>query len=123
MICNIYRSDTKVGMYLYLANDKQMDDLPEELLKLIGKYTHAMELDLSDKTKLANEDIKKVKSNLKDQGYHVQLPRDIVKNVISYTQKHSLKGTDPLSYKDKGYHVQLPRNLIIDVINYQQYIG
>ena len=85
MICNIYRSDTKVGMYLYLANDKQMDDLPEELLKLIGKYTHAMELDLSDKTKLANEDIKKVKSNLKDQGYHVQLPRDIVKNVISYT--------------------------------------
>ena len=72
-------------MYLYLANDKEMDDLPQELLKLIGKYTHAMELDLSQKEKLANEDIEKVTANLKDQGYHVQLPRDIVKNVINYT--------------------------------------
>ena len=85
MICQVYRSDTKVGMYLYLANDKEMDDLPKELLKLIGKYTHAMDLDLSKKEKLANEDIEKVKANLKDQGYHVQLPRDIIKNVISYT--------------------------------------
>ncbi|MFK8013460.1 MAG: YcgL domain-containing protein, partial [Marinicellaceae bacterium] len=41
-------------MYVYLAEDKKVDDLPEELLKLIGKYTHAMELDLSKKTKLAN---------------------------------------------------------------------
>ena len=84
MICQVYRSDKKVGMYLYLANDKQMEDLPEELLKLIGKYTQAMELDLSERSKLANEDIEKVKSNLSEQGYHVQLPRDIVKNVISY---------------------------------------
>jgi uncharacterized protein YcgL (UPF0745 family) len=71
-------------MYLYLAHDKQMDDLPEELLKLIGKYTHARELDLSKKTKLANEDIEKVKANLKEQGYHVQLPRDLVKDVLKY---------------------------------------
>jgi len=84
MICQVYRSDKKDGMYLYLANDKKMDDLPAELLKLIGKYTHAMELDLSQRSKLANEDIEKVKTNLIEQGYHVQLPRDIVKNVISY---------------------------------------
>ena len=85
MICQVYRSETKVGMYLYLANDKEMDDLPEELLKLIGKYVHAMELDLSTRKKLANENIDSVKESLKDKGYHVQLPRDIVKNVINYT--------------------------------------
>ena len=85
MMCQVYRSDTKTGMYLYLANDKEMDDLPKELLKLIGKYTHAMELDLNSRKTLANEDIAKVKANLKDRGYHVQLPRDIVKNVINYT--------------------------------------
>ncbi len=71
-------------MYVYLAEDKKIEDLPEELLKLIGKYTHALELDLSKKTKLANEDIEKVKANLKNQGYHVQLPRDIVKDVLKY---------------------------------------
>ena len=62
-----------------------MDDLPEELLKLIGKYVHAMELDLSTRKKLANENIDSVKESLKDKGYHAQLPRDIVKNVINYT--------------------------------------
>jgi len=71
-------------MYLYLANDKEMDDLPEELLKLIGKYTHAMELDLSLKEKLANEDIGAVKANLKDKGYHVQLPRNLIIDVLNY---------------------------------------
>jgi uncharacterized protein YcgL (UPF0745 family) len=84
MICNIYRSDTKPGMYLYLAQDKEMTDLPEELLKLIGKYTLAMELDLNSRDKLANEDIKTVKTNLKEQGYYVQLPRDIVRDVLKY---------------------------------------
>ena len=85
MICKIFRSDTKNGLYVYLAEDKTIEDLPEELIKLIGKYTEAMDLDLSERSKLANEDIDKVKANLKDQGYHVQLPRDIVKNVLNYT--------------------------------------
>ena len=61
-----------------------MDDLPEELLKLIGKYTHAMVLDLEERSKLANEDIEKVKASLSEQGYHLQLPKDIVKDVLKY---------------------------------------
>ena len=84
MICQVYRSDTKIGMYLYLANDKEMDDLPEELLKLIGKYTHAIELDLETRNSLANEDIEAVKANLKDKGYHVQLPRNLIIDVLNY---------------------------------------
>jgi uncharacterized protein YcgL (UPF0745 family) len=83
-IAKVYRSDTKTGLYLYLAEDKEISDLPEELIKLIGKYTHAMELDLKTCKKLANENIDTVKTNLTGQGYHVQLPRDIVKNVIDY---------------------------------------
>jgi len=85
MICNIYRSETKSGLYLYLKEDKEISDLPEELVKLLGKHTHAMELDLSIRNKLANEEIEAVKANLEDKGYHVQLPRDIVKDVLKYT--------------------------------------
>lgn len=39
-----------------------MDDLPEDLRKLIGKYTHVMELDLNTRNKLANEDIEDCKN-------------------------------------------------------------
>lgn len=61
-----------------------MDDLPQELLKLIGKYTHAMELDLNSRKKLTNENIESVKTNLKDKGYHVQLPRNLIIDVINH---------------------------------------
>jgi uncharacterized protein YcgL (UPF0745 family) len=80
----IYRSDTKTGLYIYLAEDKCIQDLPQELTRLLGKYTKAMELDLNQTQRLANEDINKVKASLADQGYHVQLPHDLVKNVLSY---------------------------------------
>lgn len=83
---SIYRSETKPGLYIYLNEDKQMQDLPEKLLKLIGKYQHSMDIELNKRDKLAQEDIKKVKQNLEDQGYHVQFPQDFVKNVLKYGQ-------------------------------------
>jgi len=86
MLCNIYRSDTKTGLYLYLAKGKEISDLPEELQKMLGKYTEVMELDLNTRNKLANEDINVVKANLKEQGYHLQIPKDIVKNVVNFRE-------------------------------------
>lgn len=83
--CNIYRSDTKIGLYLYLHQDKTHDDIPEELLKLIGKNTWVMEIDLNKRKKLALVDILAVKQNIETQGYHIQFPQDLVKNVINYT--------------------------------------
>ena len=85
ILTTVYRSDTKQGLYLYLANDKCIDDIPEELLKKIGKYTQVMEIDLNQREKLAQVDIDVVRSNLSEQGYHIQFPIDLVKNVISYT--------------------------------------
>ena len=86
MICTVYRSDSKQGLYLYLAENQEMTDLPEDLLKLIGKYTEVMQLDLAKRNRLASEDINVVKANLKEQGYHLQIPNDIVKNVIAYNK-------------------------------------
>jgi len=84
MMCDIYRSDTKTGLYVYLEKDKKIQDLPGELIKLIGRNTKVMELDLSSREKLANEDIQTVKANLIEQGYHVQVPKDLVKSVLNF---------------------------------------
>jgi len=86
MKCKIYRSDTKSGLYVYLSEGKEISDLPEELVKKLGKYTEVMELDFNSRNKLAHEDIKIVKNNLKEVGYHLQIPNDIVKNVINYKE-------------------------------------
>ncbi|VAW41465.1 hypothetical protein MNBD_GAMMA01-1711 [hydrothermal vent metagenome] len=85
MNCKIYRSDTKPGLYIYLAKAKDITDLPKDLIKLLGTHTKVMELDLSSRQTLANENIHKVKDNLTEQGYHVQLPHNLVKNVLSYS--------------------------------------
>ncbi len=82
--CVVMRSDSKPGLYLYLHLSKNMEDIPEELLKRLGKYTQVMELDLDKRDKLAMVDIEVVKENLITIGYHIQFPQDLVKNVTSY---------------------------------------
>ncbi|MCF6289155.1 MAG: YcgL domain-containing protein [Proteobacteria bacterium] len=85
IIVDIIRSDTKTGLYIYLHKTKQVTELPAELLKLLGKYTIVMQVDLVTRNKLASEDIEIVRNNIKQQGYHLQLPKEFVTSVLSYT--------------------------------------
>lgn len=84
MICKIFRSDSKPGTYLYLHEEHSLEDLPSELLKLMGRYTEVMELDLSQRQKLAQVDIEQVKLDLQDKGYFLQVKQDVNRRLISY---------------------------------------
>jgi uncharacterized protein YcgL (UPF0745 family) len=77
--CKIYRCAKQDGMYLYIHEDKTSDDLPEELIKMVKELTHAMDLELTPEKKLAREDVVVVMENLKEKGYHLQLPPDSLK--------------------------------------------
>jgi len=61
-------------MYLYLAKEDAFDDLPPELLERFGTPTLVMELELHPTRKLAREEVTKVMKNLRQQGFHLQLP-------------------------------------------------
>ncbi|HDY97901.1 MAG TPA: YcgL domain-containing protein [Pseudomonas sabulinigri] len=74
VLCSIYRSTKKMGMYLYVPREKGLSEVPPELMKLIGRAEHAMDMILTEERKLAQEDILKVLANLREQGYHVQMP-------------------------------------------------
>src|SRR5690606_18748349 len=74
VLCSIYRSPRKDGMYLYVPRDKGLAGVPEDLLRLFGKPEHSMDLILSPERKLAREDIHQVLENLQGQGYHLQMP-------------------------------------------------
>ena len=78
MNCWIYRSPKKDEMYLYLAKEDDFDVVPEELLKRFGTPTQIMELELTPVRKLAREDVEKVKANLTDKGFHLQMPPTLV---------------------------------------------
>ena len=74
LLCSIYRSPRKPGMYLYVPRAQGISALPQALLNLFGKPEHAMDMVLTEDRKLAREDIHKVLENLQTQGFHLQMP-------------------------------------------------
>ncbi len=66
-------------MYLYIHEDKTIDDLPEDLIKMVKQLTHVIDLELTPERKLAREDVVQVMKNIKEKGFHLQMPPDPLK--------------------------------------------
>jgi len=69
----IYRCNLKPDMYIYLAEEDAFDNVPKEVFNSLGIVEFALELEMSDDTKLAREDTQTVINNLKEYGFHIQL--------------------------------------------------
>jgi len=76
MLCFIYRCSLKPDMYIYLAEEDVFDNVPKEIFNSLGIVEFSMELEISTDKKLAREDTETVLSNLKQHGFHLQLPSD-----------------------------------------------
>jgi uncharacterized protein YcgL (UPF0745 family) len=75
--CWVYRSPRKQEMYIYLAREDGFDALPNGLRESFGEPILVIELELSPDRKLAREDVGRVMSNLRDQGFHLQMPPNL----------------------------------------------
>jgi len=87
MQCTVYRSNQKTGAYVYCVEDFDWSQLPDELQQRLGVCEVVMTLDLDERDKLGREDIDKVRRNLAEQGYHLQIPP---KESVGVTQFGSL---------------------------------
>ena len=76
--CWIYRSSKKEEMYIYLSKEEDFGDVPEALMKRFGTPILVMELVLHPDRNLAREDVSKVINNLKNIGYHLQMPPNLI---------------------------------------------
>lgn len=76
--CIIYKSNKKEGLYLYVLKENDFSDVPESLMKNLGKPEFVMELGLDSKRKLARADTAEVMQGLTSQGYYLQVPPTIV---------------------------------------------
>ena len=76
MLCYIYRCNLKPDMYVCLAEEDVFDNVPKEIFNSLGIVEFCMELEIASDTKLAREDTKTVLGNLKQHGFHLQLPGD-----------------------------------------------
>ena len=74
MLCAIYKSPAKDETYLYIRKRDDFSPVPQALLESFGQPQFVMLLDLDKRQRLAMADIVKVKAQLEEQGYYLQLP-------------------------------------------------
>ncbi len=70
----IYRCNLKPDMYIYLAEEDVFDNVPKKIFNSLGIIEFCMELEITPGRELAREDTETVLSNLKEHGFHLQLP-------------------------------------------------
>ena len=74
MLCVIYKSPKKAQTYLFIKQRDKFEDVPEALMAMFGTPTLVTIINLDNKDKLAMSDINKVRENLNDKGFYLQLP-------------------------------------------------
>ena len=74
MQCSVFKSPRREYLYLYLRQGADLEDIPEGLAKVFGEPQFVIDLELSRRRPLAQEDVKQVMNNLETQGYHLQMP-------------------------------------------------
>jgi hypothetical protein len=73
-LCTIYRSSKKADTYLYIEKRDDFSQVPEPLMELVGQLELVMTLDLDGRKNLAQADLGKVKAELVEKGFYLQLP-------------------------------------------------
>ena len=88
ILCSIYRSPKKEGMYLYVDKKEGLQRVPESLLKVFGAPHLAMTLLLKPERKLARVDREDVITGIAEQGFYLQMPP---KPEALYNNDHNYK--------------------------------
>jgi uncharacterized protein len=73
MLCSVYKSSKKAQTYLFINKRDDFSAVPEALMKMFGKPIMVTVINLATKVKLGFADLDKVKANLSEQGYYLQL--------------------------------------------------
>lgn len=74
LLCDVYKSDKKIGLYLYVERTEGLARVPEALLKQFGPPRLTLTFELHANRRMARQDPLVVIKNLQTNGYHVQLP-------------------------------------------------
>ncbi|GEA49510.1 YcgL domain-containing protein [Vibrio inusitatus NBRC 102082] len=91
MICAIYKSNKKQGMYLYITKKDDFSPVPEQLMQMFGKPTMVMVVNLA-KRGLATVDVDKVKESLLSDGFFLQLPPPVENELDTYKRRKKEQG-------------------------------
>ncbi len=88
MLCFVYRSLKKKGLYIYLPEKDNFSNIPPTIMTQLGDTEYALEIELNPDKKLAKENASTVIENLRKNGFHIQLPTDIEDILLALSNTH-----------------------------------
>ena len=74
LLCEVFRSSRREGMYLYVARDEGLERVPESLMQVFGTPEPALLLKLDPDRKLARANAAEVIAAIEEQGFFLQMP-------------------------------------------------
>ncbi|BDM64814.1 YcgL domain-containing protein [Shewanella sp. NFH-SH190041] len=90
MLCAVYKSSRKAETYLFVSKRDDFSQVPEPLLAMFGTPKLVMVFPINQRDKLGIADIEKVRAELADKGYYLQLPPPPENLLKSYRQGQGL---------------------------------
>ncbi|MGI2260818.1 YcgL domain-containing protein [Shewanella sp. GXUN23E] len=74
MLCAVYKSSRKADTYLFVNKRDCFDEVPKPLMEMFGTPQLVMVFPIAQRQHLGMADIRKVKSELAENGFYLQLP-------------------------------------------------
>ena len=74
MLCAVYKTRKKQGMYLYVEKKDDFSKVPEALMTQFGSPELVMVLPLDKRNTIAGVDKQTLKEKLLDPGFYLQMP-------------------------------------------------
>ena len=74
MLCFVYKSLKKSNTYLFVKTKGDFTGVPPSLKEMLGKLEFVMEVNLTEREKLARLDSDQLQVHLLQSGYYLQLP-------------------------------------------------
>lgn len=90
--CSIYKTAKRDGLYLYVCEADNFDEVPEPVMVQFPEPEHVIDLELTEKRHLALEDVLVVMKNLQQQGFHLQMPPGNKESIAKVDMPDSLHG-------------------------------
>lgn len=89
LIANIYRSQKKDEMYLYVAKTDLMSRVPQPLLDLFGRPVLVTTMLLTEDKPLARAQVADVISDIEGKGFFLQMPPVLSDDMRGLAEKNS----------------------------------
>ncbi len=74
MLCAVYKTRRKEGMYLYVPGKNAFDDVPEVLMQKFGTPELVMLIPLDKRPQLAGVSKATLEEALNEKGFYLQMP-------------------------------------------------